>query len=196
METQKQTALIVDDDISKANLIKFWLEKYGINSNIICSYHEVVSKLHDKYDYLIIDFFLDGKCTGDNFAKVYQKNNPNCKTVIYSGKPDMTGVYGVVDFGNLDQYIREMIGLKISNKCIIEKTSNKNIKETPYKNNRQIELIGSDMKEIKDLIYKINLNIIEYNKTAEELKILLNKLIEKKNNNIKKMILKIIGLIK
>jgi response regulator RpfG family c-di-GMP phosphodiesterase len=190
METQKPTALVVDDDISKANLVKLWLGSHGIKVITLYSYHESINELSNEYDYLIIDFFLDGQCTGDNFAKVNQKKYPKCKVVIYSGKPDLTNVYGVVDFGNLERYIDEIVELpEIKNKPSISKNSE--ILKEISKHTKQIEIINKNIQITNELIGTLKVDFTEYNKIMIELKPLLEKLSKKKDSKIKKMALKI-----
>jgi DNA-binding NtrC family response regulator len=105
-----EKALILDDDPSKAKLISLWLERYDIKSDMVYNYEEALAKAENKYNYLILDYFLTGKKTGADFANYYQSKHFNCTVYLYSAFPDQViDVRPVVDFSILRSYLTERL---------------------------------------------------------------------------------------
>lgn len=108
-----ERALILDDNPSKAKLINLWLLEQGIDCDIIFSYEDAVKHSDIKYNYLILDYFLEGGNTGSDFADYYQSKHFDCTVYLYSAFPDqIVDIRPVMDFSLLKNYLRARLPLE------------------------------------------------------------------------------------
>lgn len=79
---------ILDNEIMVAKMIGSYLETENIDFDMATNSEEANNFLYVDYDWIICDYFLDGKETGLDFAKKYKTLHKNSKVLIYSAKFD------------------------------------------------------------------------------------------------------------
>jgi galactokinase len=107
--------LVFDDEEYKAKLVEAWIDIEGIDC--ICDivhteteFHQKINEKNANYDFLLIDYYLNGSITGYDIAKQYIANHPSCDIVIYSAyKDSLNSVsdFKKTAFDGLQQYIKD-----------------------------------------------------------------------------------------
>jgi CheY-like chemotaxis protein len=194
-------ALILDDDRSKAGLVSIWLSKGGVESDKVYTYDEALKRIHFKYDFLILDYFLDGEHTGSEYAAEYQKKHPGCQIYVYSAIPENIKDYTTIDVSDLENFIQDKI-MVTAHRTPIEtkKTETKSYDIFVIKQLLDKEL--NDLNDLKTVVTRHDERIAAQDKIQSELKNDLEKMsklvsgfIADHNNDAKKIILWIAGIL-
>jgi hypothetical protein len=106
---EAKIALILDDDPFKANLVKNWLDNIGVISDIALSYDEALKKTRIKYDFILVDYFLDGKHIGPEFSVIYEKENVGCHIFTYTSHMDVLRNDKIINFTDLEKFLKKRL---------------------------------------------------------------------------------------
>jgi hypothetical protein len=106
--------LIFDDDDYKAQAVKTWIANTRLKCecDVVKTKAEFLNIIDIKYDYFLIDFYLDGSNTGDEIARLYIKKHPECDILIYSAyRNAMEGIndFKKMQFDQLQDFMKEFI---------------------------------------------------------------------------------------
>jgi len=106
--------LVFDDEDYKSRLVKAWLDNENIECevDVVTKKEDFLKKINSKYDYFLVDYFLDGSSTGDDIAKLYGERHPTCDIVVYSSFSnflDDASEFKKINFENLHKYIKDNI---------------------------------------------------------------------------------------
>jgi len=98
----KPSVLIIEDDIESVLFIEKILEKQDVEINHAFSYDDAVLRLKsNRYDIVILDWFLENKTGGDVISEVIEKINSGEASQNKSNKKSKIVTYSGVDAGKI-----------------------------------------------------------------------------------------------
>ena len=147
MSLQEKKVLIIEDDVSTAQMLEIGLKSHGFNTYIVCDAYDAMSYLNSTIpDAILLDIWIPGDINGIQLCEKIKSNR--CKhtpVIILSAVDDEKTKLAGFDAG-ADDYVTKPFNLKLLVAKIKTFLYKKDIMEELIVNNRNL----SELNSIKD----------------------------------------------